>query len=68
MAKINNKFYTIKGSNGIEKLSLYTTLEEVNGKGKALKLPVVGKVYYAIGDINDPNATKKRLKINGKVS
>ena len=67
MAKINNKFYTIKGSNGIEKLSLYTTLEEVNGKGKALKLPVVGKVYYAIGDINDPNATKKRLKINGKV-
>lgn len=67
MAKINNKFYTIKGSNGIEKLSLYTTLEEVNGKGKALNIPVVGKVYYAIGDINDPNATKKRLKINGKV-
>lgn len=67
MAKINNKFYTIKGSNGIEKLSLYTTLEEVNGKGKALKLPVVGKVYYAIGDVNDPNATKKRLKIDGKV-
>lgn len=67
MAKINNKFYTIKGSSGIEKLSLYTTLEEVNGKGKALKLPVVGKVYYAIGDINDPNATKKRLKINDKV-
>lgn len=67
MAKINNKFYTIKGSNGIEKLSLYTTLEEVNGKGKALKIPVVGKVYYAIGDVNDPNATKKRLKIDGKV-
>lgn len=67
MAKINNKSYTIKGSNGIEKLSLYTTLEEVNGKGKALKLPVVGKVYYAIGDINDPNATKKRLKIDGKL-
>lgn len=67
MAKINNKFYTIKGSNGIEKLSLYTTLEEVNGKGKALNIPVVGKVYYAIGDINDPNATKKRLKIDGKL-
>lgn len=67
MAKINNKSYTIKGSSGIEKLSLYTTLEEVNGKGKALNIPVVGKVYYAIGDINDPNATKKRLKINGKV-
>lgn len=67
MAKINNKSYTIKGSNGIEKLSLYTTLEEVNGKGKALNIPVVGKVYYAIGDINDPNATKKRLKIDGKV-
>lgn len=67
MAKINNKFYTIKGSSGIEKLSLYTTLEEVNGKGKALNIPVVGKVYYAIGDINDPNATKKRLKIDGKV-
>lgn len=67
MAKINNKFYTIKGSNGIEKLSLYTTLEEVNGKGKALKLPVVGKVYYAIGAVDDPNATKKRLKIDGKV-
>ena len=67
MAKINNKSYTIKGSNGIEKLSLYTTLEEVNGKGKALNIPVVGKVYYAIGDINDPNATKKRLKIDGKL-
>ena len=67
MAKINNKSYTIKGSSGIEKLSLYTTLEEVNGKGKALNIPVVGKVYYAIGDINDPNATKKRLKIDGKV-
>lgn len=67
MAKINNKSYTIKGSSGIEKLSLYTTLEEVNGKGKAINIPVVGKVYYAIGDINDPNATKKRLKINGKV-
>ena len=67
MAKINNKSYTIKGSSGIEKLSLYTTLEEVNGKGKALNIPVVGKVYYAIGDINDPNATKKRLKIDGKL-
>ena len=67
MAKLNNKFYTIKGSNGIEKLNLYTTLDEVDGKGKVVQLPNIGKAYYAIGDVNDPNATKKRLKIDGKV-
>jgi len=67
MAKLN-KQYVINGSAGIERLNLYTTLEEVNNLGKKIHL-ADGNIdcYYAIGDINDAYATKKRLSINGVV-
>ncbi len=67
MAKLN-KQYVINGSAGIERLNLYTTLEEVNNLGKKIHL-ADGNIdcYYAIGDINDVYATKKRLSINGVV-
>ena len=64
MAKLNKK-YKIKGSNGIEELNLYTTKTEAGSKSKAVKIPGVGTAYYALGDVNSPNASKKRVKING---
>ena len=67
MAKLN-KQYVINGSAGIERLNLYTTLEEVNNLGKKIHLADWNiDCYYAIGDIDIEYATKKRLSINGVV-
>ena len=67
MAKLN-KQYVINGSAGIERLNLYTTLEEVDNLGKKIHLADENiDCYYAIGDINGEYATKKRLSINGVV-
>lgn len=66
MAKINKK-YKIKGSNGIEEISLYTTKEELGTEiAKHIKLDGMD-VYYPIGPVDHELATKKRLSIRGIV-
>lgn len=68
MAKLNIKRVIESPDGNKEYLTLYTTLEEVNGVGKALEIPNIGKAYYGIGEVTDPQASaKKRFNINGTV-
>lgn len=68
MAKLNIKRVIESPDGNKEYLTLYTTLEEVNGVGKALEMPNIGKAYYGIGEVTDPQASaKKRFNINGTV-
>lgn len=68
MAKLNIKRVIESPDGNKEYLTLYTTLEEVNGLGKALEIPNIGKAYYGIGEVTDPQASaKKRFNINGTV-
>lgn len=68
MAKLNIKRVIESPDGNKEYLTLYTTLEEVNGLGKAFEIPNIGKAYYGIGEVTDPQAsTKKRFNINGTV-
>lgn len=68
MAKLNIKRVIESPDGNKEYLTLYTTLEEVNGIGKALEIPNIGKAYYGIGEVTDPQASaKKRFNINGTV-
>lgn len=68
MAKLNIKRVIESPDGNKEYLTLYTTLEEVNGVGKAFEIPNIGKAYYGIGEVTDPQASaKKRFNINGTV-
>ena len=68
MAKLNIKRVIESPDGNKEYLTLYTTLEEVNGMGKSLEIPNIGKAYYGIGEVTDPQASaKKRFNINGTV-
>lgn len=68
MAKLNIKRVIESPDGNKEYLTLYTTLEEVNGLGKAFEIPNIGKAYYGIGELTDPQASaKKRFNINGTV-
>ena len=68
MAKLNKRYVIEYPDGEKEYLSLYTTLEEVNGMGKAFKIPNIGTVYYGIGEVTDPQASKhKRFNMNGAV-
>lgn len=68
MAKLNIKRVIESPDGNKEYLTLYTTLEEVNGMGKAFEIPNIGKAYYGIGEVTDPQASaKKRFNINGTV-
>ena len=68
MAKLNIKRVIESPDGNKEYLTLYTTLEEVNGLGKAFEIPNIGKAYYGIGEVTDPQASaKKRFNINGTV-
>lgn len=68
MAKLNIKRVIESPDGNKEYLTLYTTLEEVNGIGKAFEIPNIGKAYYGIGEVTDPQASaKKRFNINGTV-
>lgn len=68
MAKLNIKRVIESPDGNKEYLTLYTTLEEVNGVGKALEIPNIGKAYYGIGEVTDSQASaKKRFNINGTV-
>lgn len=68
MAKLNIKRVIETPDGNKEYLTLYTTLEEVNGVGKAFEIPNIGKAYYGIGEVTDPQASaKKRFNINGTV-
>lgn len=68
MAKLNIKRVIESPDGNKEYLTLYTTLEEVNGLGKAFEIPNIGKAYYGIGEVTDPKASaKKRFNINGTV-
>ena len=48
MAKLNIKRVIESPDGNKEYLTLYTTLEEVNGLGKAFEIPNIGKAYYGI--------------------
>lgn len=68
MAKLNIKRVIESPDGNKEYLTLYNTLEEVNGMGKSLEIPNIGKAYYGIGEVTDPQASaKKRFNINGTV-
>ena len=68
MAKLNIKRVIESPDGNKEYLTLYTTLEEVNGLGKAFEIPNIGKAYYGIGEVTDPQASaKKRFNINDTV-
>lgn len=68
MAKLNIKRVIESPDGNKEYLTLYTTLEEVNGLGKAFEIPNIGKAYYGIGEVTDTQASaKKRFNINGTV-
>lgn len=67
MAKLTDIKYVIRGRNGREEITLYTTKEEAGDMRKGFKLPDGSKAYAAIGDTKSRLATMKRFKIQGKV-
>ena len=67
MAKLTDIKYVIRGRNGREEITLYTTKEEAGDMCKGFKLPDGTRVYAAIGETTSKLATQKRFKIQGKV-
>ena len=67
MAKLTDIKYVIRGRNGREEITLYTTKEEAGDMSKGFKLPDGTKAYAAIGETTSKLATDKRFKIKGKV-
>ena len=67
MAKLTDIKYVIRGRNGREEITLYTTKEEAGDMCKGFKLPDGTRAYVAIGETTSKLATQKRFKIQGKV-
>lgn len=67
MAKLTDIKYVIRGRNGREEITLYTTKEEAGDMCKGFKLPDGTRAYAAIGETTSKLATQKRFKIQGKV-
>lgn len=67
MAKLTDIKYVIRGRNGREEITLYTTKEEAGDMRKGFKLPDGTRAYVAIGETTSKLATQKRFKIQGKV-
>ena len=67
MAKLTDIKYVIRGRNGREEITLYTTKEEAGSMCKGFKLPDGTRAYAAIGETTSKLATQKRFKIQGKV-
>ena len=67
MAKLTDIKYVIRGRNGREEITLYTTKEEAGDMRKGFKLPDGTRAYAAIGETTSKLATQKRFKIQGKV-
>lgn len=66
MAKLTDIKYVIRGRNGREEITLYTTKEEAGDMCKGFKLPDGTRAYAAIGETTSKLATQKRFKIQGK--
>ena len=67
MAKLTDIKYVIRGRNGREEITLYTTKEEAGDMCKGFKLPDGTRAYAAIGETTSKLATQKRFKIQGKI-
>lgn len=67
MAKLTDIKYVIRGRNGREEITLYTTKEEAGDMCKGFKLPDGTRAYAAIGETTSKLSTQKRFKIQGKV-
>lgn len=65
MTEYNKKLYVQRNGGGIEEITLYTTLSDVNDKGLTLNVDGIN-VYAGLGEISDSESSSLRCDFSGK--